>query len=152
VKRTPLTRKTPLRAKAALTVRTRLKPKRETPRVTHPERVQQERIKPRSTGKTAMEKFHLARIAAMPCCICRKAGPSTVHHVRRRADRKGLHKRDHMRVVPLCPAHHLHDHGPDSVEKLKESGFLAKFKIDLWITGEKLWAQTCGLYAVKEDK
>ena len=151
MKRTPLQRKTPLRAKTALTTRTPLqartpiKPKREKPRVKRPERIVQERTKPRAGSKSADEKFHHDRIAKLPCCICGKAGPSTVHHVRRRPDRKGLHSRDHKRVVPLCPAHHFHDHGPNSVEKIKESGVLTKFRINLWAHGERLWAETCGL-------
>ena len=157
MKQTPLQRKTPLRPKAALTTRTPLKArtpikqKRDEPRVKRPDRTVQERTKPRAGSKSAAEKFHLGRVAGLTCCICGKAAPSTVHHVRRRPDRKGLHSRDHKRVVPLCPAHHLHDHGPDSVERIQESGMLKKFGINLWELGERLWEKTCGILVLQPE-
>lgn len=117
MRRTPLKRKTPLRQRS---------------------------VKPRRPRKRsgAAEKRHLARVAAMPCIVCRKPGPSTVHHVRRRPHIPVLHARVHCRTVPLCPQHHLHDWGPESVERLKEGGFLDKFGIDLWVEAERLWRES----------
>lgn len=49
---------------------------------------------------TKAESEHMARVAALGCCIC--GDPAEVHHVRTKANRK----RDNMRVIPLCPEHH----------------------------------------------
>jgi hypothetical protein len=123
MKRTPLKRKTPLRQKRPL------------PRAA---------IKRKSgaAGKTAAEKRHLDRVAAMPCLICSKPGPSTIHHVRHTIIRSGTFARDHKRVVPLCSAHHLHDHSKESVERLHEAGIYAQTGIDLWKEAERLWRES----------
>lgn len=122
LRRTPLKRKTPLRAKRAL-----------------PRRA----IKRRSAArKTAAEKRHLGRIAAMPCIICKRRGPSTVHHVRHKITRSGTFARDHRRVVPLCPECHQHDHGKESVERVHEAGIHERTGIDLWAEADRLWAES----------
>ncbi len=49
---------------------------------------------------TAAERRHLTLVAALPCIVC-GARPVEIHHVRRFGSR-----RDHMRVLPICPRHH----------------------------------------------
>jgi len=53
-------------------------------------------------AKTKKEREHLAWVASQPCIICGKPPPSECHHVRTVSNRK----RDHTRVLPLCPDHH----------------------------------------------
>lgn len=58
------------------------------------------------------ERLHMDRVAALGCLIC--YSPATIHHC-------GTHMgggRDHMRVVPLCWAHHL---GPEGIDGKKIS-------------------------------
>jgi hypothetical protein len=127
VRRTELKRKTPLHPGTKMQLkRTAMKAKR----------------KPR---KPPAAKAHLERVAAMPCIIptCRKPGPSTVHHVRHKITRSGTFARVDRRVVPLCAPHHLHDHGPDSVERIHESGIFERFAVDLWAEAERLWEESC---------
>ncbi|MFL5900903.1 MAG: hypothetical protein ACJ75S_06855 [Solirubrobacterales bacterium] len=127
MKRTELKRKTPLRnRKAGLPTRSPMRRRAAKP-------------------KKVAEKRHLERVAAMPCIIpsCRKPGPSTVHHVRHKITRSGTFARVDRRVVPLCPPHHLHDHGPDSVEKIHEAGIFERFGVDLWVEAERLWEESC---------
>jgi hypothetical protein len=139
MRRTELKRKTPLRSRSA-------KPKADArERRALPQRKPMKATRKRS--KKADEKRHLERVAAMPCIIptCRKPGPSTVHHVRHKITRSGTFARDDRRVVPLCPPHHLHDHGPDAVERLHEEGIFDKFGIDLWAEADRLWGESCAL-------
>lgn len=88
----------------------------------------------------------MARVAQMGCLVCGR--PATVHHVTGYADRPGRFARSHKMIVPLCPAHHLIQHGPlHSVEALGHRGFYKVHKIDLLATASKLWMETekCGL-------
>jgi 5-methylcytosine-specific restriction endonuclease McrA len=121
--------------------RTRLNPKRATPRRDEG-RVQHGRSKPKAgAAPNAEEKRHLASVARRPCMICGKPGPSTVHHVRHKVTGGGAFDRNHRRVVPLCPACHFHDHGPASVERIHEAGVFERFGIDLWAQAERLWSE-----------
>ena len=52
---------------------------------------------------TKAEKAHMDAVASLGCLICKR--PAAIHHARNRTGRR----RDHMRVIPLCPAHHQHD-------------------------------------------
>lgn len=85
----------------------------------------------------------MGRVAGLRCIICRKPGPSTVHHVRHKVTRSGTFARSHRRVVPLCERHHLIQHGPhESVERLHEAGIYERFRVDLWAEAERLWQQS----------
>lgn len=98
----------------------------------------------RRAAPPAAEKHHMGRVAGLPCAVCKRPGPSTVHHVRHKVTRSGTFARVDRRVVPLCPAHHLHDHGPDSVERIHEAGIFERFGVDLWVEAERLWEETNG--------
>ena len=100
MKRTPLTRKTPL------------KRKRDSIRVVHPERVQHQRMKRKRVSKTALEAQHLARLAGMPCAVTGKR-PVEVHHLMKAPDKRT--RRDHRWTVPL---HHTMHRGPAGVHGL----------------------------------
>lgn len=90
----------------------------------------------RGTPSTAVEKRHLARVAAMPCLVC--GGEATVHHVT--SDGYQRLTRTHERVVPLCPRHHMIQFGPhESVEALGHRGFTEAYGIDLLATAKRLW-------------
>lgn len=99
MKRTPLTRKTPLRSKRAT-------PRREAGRVQH------ERMKRKRVSKTALEAKHLARLAAMPCIVSGKR-PVEVHHLMKAPNKRT--RRDHRWAVPL---HHTMHRGPEGVHGL----------------------------------
>lgn len=87
---------------------------------------------------TAAEKRHMARVAEMPCLVCR-VKPVTLHHVTGYADRMGRAPRSHMRVVPICPIHHFIQHNSvDSVEALGHQGFYRVHGIDLMAEAERL--------------
>ena len=76
-----------------------------------------------------LERFH-DWAAEQPCLAC--GSPATLHHVTGYADRPGRFSRDHWLVVPLCPTHHLIQHGPfQSVEALGHQGFYDEWGIDL---------------------
>lgn len=136
MKRTELKRKTPLRTRHVPP-----KQKHEPPKQRSTPPKQREPMKrSRKAAKPIRIKVHLNRVAAMPCIICKKPGPSTVHHVRHKVTRSGTFARDDRRVVPLCPAHHLIQHGPhESVEALHEAGIFERFGVDLWAEAEGLW-------------
>ena len=119
--------------------RSPIKPRRDQPRRKAPERVAHNRMKPKAGARpNAEEAAHIARVAAIPCLVCGRA--STVHHVT--ASRFGGRiARSHKRVVPLCPAHHQIQHGPeDSVEALGHGGFYHRHGIDLLEVADRLWA------------
>lgn len=79
---------------------------------------------------TKAERAHMARVASLPCLVC--GAQSTVHHVTGYADRMGRLTRSHFRVVPLCPRHHLIQHGPrESVEATGHQGFYRMHGVDL---------------------
>ena len=85
----------------------------------------------------AVERRHIARVAALPCLVC--GGQATVHHVTGYADRMGRIPRRHDRVVPLCPRHHQIQHGPrESVEALGHRGFYRVHGINLLAEAERL--------------
>lgn len=111
----PLVRKTPLMQTKPL----RRGPMRRKPKPPVPE----------------ADKRYMARIAAMPCLVC--GAQATVHHVTA-SIYGGRRSRSNFCVVPLCPAHHQHDHGPHSVERLGHSGFWVFHGIDLLAEANRL--------------
>ena len=55
-------------------------------------------------SKTAAEKKHLSRVAALGCVAGSCGMPAEVHHPR---DGKGIAQRgSHYDAIPLCPRHH----------------------------------------------
>lgn len=53
-----------------------------------------------SRNKTPAERRHHARLAEMACAVCRRPGPSCVHHIR---EGQGMAQRaGHYLAVPLC--------------------------------------------------
>ncbi len=80
------------------------------------------RSKPRR-GRV-VDKAYLAFIAAQPCLICGE--PATVHHVRTLGSPK-----DDTRALPLCPAHHMIQWGPESIEALGKTKFQERHGVDL---------------------
>lgn len=53
---------------------------------------------------TVAEKAHMDSVASLGCIICKiffnTFSPANIHHVRKHS------RRDHIKVVPLCPRHH----------------------------------------------
>lgn len=87
----------------------------------------------------------MGRIAALPCLVCGAA--STVHHVTAYSDRRGRFTRSHRLVTPLCPSHHLIQHGPfESVEALGHQKFMAVHEVDLFAEAVRLWGESEALY------
>lgn len=121
-------RRTPLKAK-------RDRPRRSEGRVTHA------RIRPKAgAAPTAEEQRHMARVAALPCLVC-GVRPVTLHHVT--SDGTKRISRSHKRVTPLCPRHHLIQHGPrESVEALGHAGFYREHWVHLLVEADRLWAET----------
>lgn len=82
MRRTPLTRKTPMPSSGAL----KRSPIKRKSRPRH----------------TAAEDRHLAAVAALGCLVC--GAHAEVHHVRSGC---GVGQRaSHFKVLPLCPGHH----------------------------------------------
>ena len=77
-----------------------------------------------------IDKAFIAWMHLEPCAVagfasgCR--GPITFHHVRRFGEQK-----DDRRGLALCEAHHLHDAGPDSIERLGKKRFEQVFGINI---------------------
>lgn len=93
----------------------------------------------RKPNKTAAEKRHMERVAAMGCLVC--GSVATVHHVTA-SIHGGRISRSHKRTVPLCPRHHQHDYGLSSVERLSHAGFFRVHGIDLLAEADRLWAES----------
>lgn len=112
-----------------------LKAKREKPRRKEG-RVQHKRIKPKATGKTAEEARFIELVAGLGCLICGRT--ATVHHVT--SDGFKRIRRSHKRIVPLCPRHHMIQHGAkESVEALGHAGFRRRYGVDLLERADALW-------------
>jgi len=76
----------------------------------------------------AAERRHMRHVAEQGCLVC--DSPATLHHVT--SDGHKRITRSHWLVVPLCPRHHLIQHGPrESVEALGHAGFTRVHDIDL---------------------
>lgn len=89
-----------------------------------------------SSPPNAVERAHMARVAAMGCLVC--GNDATVHHVTASIE-GGRIPRSHMRIAPLCPRHHQIQHGPlESVEALSHRGFWLTYGIDLLKESERL--------------
>ena len=84
---------------------------------------------------TKAERAHMGRVAQMPCLVCQH-WPVEVHHVTGYADRIGRAVKQHMRLTPLCAAHHRT--GPMSVHNLSHRGFYDAHGIDLMAVAEEL--------------
>lgn len=116
MKRSPLKRKTPLTAKAALKRAGPIKAKR----------------KP---AKPKAEAAHLARVAKLPCCVTGQR-PVVLHHIMHMQGKAT--RRDDRYVVPLIPE--LHNMGNLSVHMLgSERRFLEVHGVDLLAKARELW-------------
>lgn len=71
---------------------------------------------------------YLAFIHTQPCAVIygEHSGCMTAHHVRRFGEPK-----NDRRVIPLCEAHHMHDFGKYSIERLGKRKFEAHFGVSL---------------------
>ena len=86
-----------------------------------------------------LERFH-GWVAEQGCLVC--CSPATVHHVRGYADKRGGIAKNDWLVTPLCPAHHLIQHGPRwSVEALGHQRFFSIHGIDLYAEAVRLAEQ-----------
>jgi len=132
MKRTPLVRRTPLRAKSPSADRTARKSRLVA---AAPIKVK------RKPAPPAIEKRHLARVAAMPCLVTGMR-PVQVHHVTGYADRMGRIARTNRCVVPLHFTMHKHEGGPRSVERLGHRGFYEDHGVDLFAVGNRLWQES----------
>lgn len=58
------------------------------------------------------EREHLARVAALGCCVCRNEGlgdtPASAHHINCGAMGR---KASDFETIPLCPSHHQYADG-----------------------------------------
>lgn len=80
-------------------------------------------------------KRHLAFVANLPCCVCRRPGDTQVHHLLRGVVRgMGMKAADRW-TIPLCTIHHaaLHAHGD-------ETEFLALRNVDGPALAAALWS------------
>lgn len=118
--------------------RSRLSPKRVTPR-RNEGRVSHNRIKPKASAPPdQQERAFMAHVATLPCLVC-GAQPVTVHHVTAPVH-GGRISRSHKRIAPLCPRHHHVQFGPtESVEALGHRGFHLSHGIDLLAEADRLW-------------
>lgn len=82
----------------------------------------------RRKDRTAAEKRHHDRVAAMGCCVC--GAEATIHHVT--SDGFKRIARSHWLVVGLCPFHHLYQwNSKTSVEAMGHAKFCAHWGVDL---------------------
>lgn len=90
--------------------------------------------KPRKAVPKA-EREHMGWVASKGCLVCKQ--PATVHHVS--SDGMKRVTRSSWLTVPLCPRHHLIQHGPhESVEALGHGGFTKMHDIDLLKMAKRL--------------
>ena len=83
-------------------------------------------MKPKAKTKPdAIERLHMERVAALGCCVCRRA--AELHHVMTAPGK--IRRRDHRFVVPLCADHHR---GAQGVHGLgSELAFCERYGVDL---------------------
>lgn len=77
---------------------------------------------------SAAGKRHMARVARVPCVLCRRMGlgdtPAQVHHLKFGT---GVSDRaPDVLTIALCPAHHT---GPEGVHTLKERGLRLRYNV-----------------------
>ena len=77
---------------------------------------------PRPIRGTDAAKAHMARVAGLPCCVCGKPGPSTVHHVI--CGRYSQRKASDFDTIPLCWNCHMGQFGihNDRTDWVKRNG------------------------------
>lgn len=99
MKRTPLARKAPLKAKARLAPRSK------------------KRRDKAASAEGRREREHLLAVKMLPCVICNAPPPSEAHHCIH--DRYSAAKVSHFQTIPLCAAHHRI--GPNAIHEGKET-------------------------------
>lgn len=72
-------------------------------------------IKAKPQRISAADRAHLAAVAALPCVICWKPGPSEVHHVI--CGRYSQRRAPHTQTIPLCAE--CHRIGPNAIHENK---------------------------------
>ena len=92
MKRSPLKRTTPLKAK------TRMKQVSDKKRA----------YRRSEEGQEALR--YMRAVKALPCVCCRSPGPNDAHHCQ--SGRYGKAKASDFDVIPLCPRHHRQEYGP----------------------------------------
>lgn len=110
MKRTPIQRKTPLRARSSIRPKNTLSRKIPLPAAVQSSPRRQVKIKSRP-APSKDEQLHLRRLVSLGCIICYNLGfgvtppeHTAVHHVR---DGQGVGQRaSHKDTLPLCPPHH----------------------------------------------
>lgn len=102
---------------------------------------QRKPLRARKRGVPVAVRLYRDRIAALGCLVC--GGPATIHHVTAPIT-GGRVARSEQRIVPLCRAHHQHDYGKLSVERLGHAGFFRVHGIDLLAEAERLWREANG--------
>lgn len=70
---------------------------------------------------TAAQKRRAAKIVTMGCLIC--GGEAEIHHIGTGAGGR----RDHSRIVPLCPYHHRGPNGIDGRQKYSKKTWQQTF-------------------------
>ena len=70
-----------------------------------------------SSAEIREGKEWMRRVKELPCAICRKSGPSDVHHVIH--GRYGTRRAPDKDTIPLCKAHH--QDGPEAIHQGKAS-------------------------------
>lgn len=93
MKRTPITRRTPIAPRS----------KKRAERYNTPE------------GQEALA--YMKAVKDLPCCICDAPPPSDAHHVIH--DRNSAARSSDFDVIPLCKAHH--QHGPVAIHNAKRA-------------------------------
>jgi hypothetical protein len=97
--------------------------------------VRKKRPGPPRRGRVVDQKFIKWMHFEQPCLVkatrsittkSQCQGTLTVHHVRTNGSPK-----DDRRVLKLCQAHHLHDFGPESIERLGKKEFEKRHGIDI---------------------
>lgn len=86
MKRTPLVRRTPLRARSPM----------------HRSRIVRKR--PRRGTPDAAAMAYMGRVKALPCFVCGAPGPSHAHHIR--TGQGGAQRASDYLTIPLCWEHH----------------------------------------------
>jgi hypothetical protein len=130
MKQTPITRKTPLKAKKAIQATHELAPRRISRKARQdqvapkkrkrpmPKRAET-RMKHRPTA-TPAERAHMDKVARLACVCCRKAGqvprPTDLHHIRAGYGRG--QRASNWEVLPLDEPHHQGKRAPVDKAKL----------------------------------
>lgn len=100
-------KRTPLRRKAPLTAKTRMK------------QVSDKKRQRRASAEGQAALAYLSAVKQLPCVVCGSPGPNDAHHCQ--SGRFSKARSSDFDTIPLCPRHHRQEYGPGAYHYSKRA-------------------------------